>query len=70
MAEVNTIPTEPNLMSESYNSPLENVTQLSQDMKAFLLKINKHKELLRNELNKFEAKFADEERKTDSLVRK
>ena len=49
-------------MSENYISQLDNVTQVNQEMKALLSGTNKDKEILRKELNKLEAKFAEGEK--------
>ena len=52
-------------MSECYISQLD-VTQVNQDMKAFLSEKNKNREL-RKELNKLETTFAEGEKKMNSL---
>ena len=57
-------------MSENYISQLDNVTQVNQEMKALLSGTNKDKEILRKELNKLEAKFAEGEKKMNSLEKK
>ena len=57
-------------MSENYISQLDNVTQVNQEMKALLSGTNKDKEILRKELNKLEAKFAEREKKMNSLEKK
>ena len=57
-------------MSENYISQLDNVTQVNQEMKALLSGTNKDKEILRKELNKLEAKFAEGEKKINSLEKK
>ena len=49
-------------MSENYIFQLDNVTQVNQEMKALLSGTNKDKEILRKELNKLEAKFAEGEK--------
>ena len=57
-------------MSENYIFQLDNVTQVNQEMKALLSGTNKDKEILRKELNKLEAKFAEGEKKMNSLEKK
>ena len=59
VAEVNSLQTELSHVSESYISQLDYVTNVNQEMKALLSGTNKDKEILRKELNKLEAKFAE-----------
>ena len=70
VAKVNSLQTELNHVSERYMSQLDNFTQVNQDMKALLSGTNKDKELLRKELHKLETKFAENERKMNSLEKK
>ena len=64
------VQTELSHVSENYISQLDNVTQVNQEMKALLSGTNKDKEILRKELNKLEAKFAEGEKKMNSLEKK
>ena len=61
VAQVNSLQTELSHVSESYISQLDYVTNVNQEMKALLSGTNKDKEILRKELNKLEAKFAEGE---------
>ena len=70
VAKVTSLQTELSHVSESYISQLDNVTQVNQEMKALLSGTNKDKEILRKELNKLEAKFAEGEKKMNSLEKK
>ena len=62
VAQVNSLQTELSHVSESYISQLDYVTNVNQEMKALLSGTNKDKEILRKELNKLEAKFAEGEK--------
>ena len=62
VAQVNSLQTELSHVSESYISQLDYVTNVNPEMKALLSGTNKDKEILRKELNKLEAKFAEGEK--------
>ena len=62
VAQVNSLQTELSHVSESYISQFDYVTNVNQEMKALLSGTNKDKEILRKELNKLEAKFAEGEK--------
>ena len=70
VAQVNSLQTELSHVSESYISQFDYVTNVNQEMKALLSGTNKDKEILRKELNKLEAKFAEREKKMNSLEKK
>ena len=62
VAKVNSLQTELSHVSESYIKQLHNVTHVNQEMKALLSGTNTDKEILRKELNKLEANFAEGEK--------
>ena len=70
VAKVNSLQTELSNVSESYVSRLDNVTQVNQEMKGLFSGTNKDKEILRKELYMIEAKFAEGEKKMNTLEKK